>query len=93
MKETIDWVEIKMRPITDDEREEIIERDGECISDEVYICELPDDGEEVLITTTWGEVRIDTFVNDADGVYFEDTDAECVVAWAHKPKGFKVGDF
>lgn len=80
-----EWVPIKFRPLTEEEKERYPEE-----ADGIYDCRLPDDGEEVLITTRWGAVCIDTFQNDGDTCYFEDhDDADEVTAWKHLPKPYE----
>ena len=78
------WIEITYRDITDEERELY----GEEI-EFFYDCRLPEDGEEVLITTDGGLVRSTTFYND-DCAYFEGwEDKDEVVAWMPFPKPFE----
>lgn len=78
------WIEIKTRPLTDEEKELF----GEDYT-YLYDCELPDDGVEVLITTKYGYVTTCTFYND-DCAYFEgyEDDGE-VIAWRTFPEPFK----
>ena len=82
------WISIKTRPLTEEEKEEYPEATF------MYDCPMPDDGEEVLITTQRGYVYIDTFINDGYfGWYFENfCDDGDVVAWAPMPKPYKGGD-
>lgn len=43
---------------------------------------MPEDGQKVFITTSWGAVTIDIFHVDPDGNYFEDhEDSDDVIAW------------
>lgn len=81
-----EWIPIKFRPLTEEEKECYPEE-----ADGIYDCRLPDDGEEVLITTRWGAVCIDTFHRDEeDQSYFEDhDDADDVSAWKPLPKPYK----
>lgn len=87
------WNVIKKRSMTKEEREEWSEKLGYEITDGdgVIYCNLPKEGEEVLITTKWGSVTIDTVECD-DGVYFENYDSEDVIAWMPKPKPYKEAD-
>ena len=57
----------------------------------IYCCQLPEDGEEVLVCNKWGHVWIDTFDNDPDyGIGFETNgDMDGLVAWMPKPKPYK----
>lgn len=84
--EGFQWIPIKTRPLTDEERKE---------NPEVlfyYDCPLPDDGEEVLVTTFLGDVRMDCFYRDPeDGCFFETyCDEDDVKAWARIPKPYKA---
>lgn len=87
-----EWIPIKTRPLTKEEKEHYAEMG---YSDDsvtfMYDCPLPDDGEEVLVTDWLGNVEFDTFIRDeCDGCYFEENcdDGE-VVAWKHKPSPYK----
>jgi hypothetical protein len=87
-----EWIPIKTRPLTKEEKEHYAEMS---YSDDsvtfMYDCPLPDDGEEVLVTDWLGNVEFDTFIRDeCDDCYFEENcdDGE-VVAWKHKPSPYK----
>lgn len=90
------WIPITFRPFTEEELRDYCEKwsvKPEDVTDRegwVYNCPLPDDGEEVLITTkVWGYVKIDTFHADPDGFYFEDhEDPDEVAAWMRLPEPF-----
>lgn len=58
----------------------------------VYDCPLPDDGQDVLITTCNGNVVVDTFCREyGDGCYFETyCDDGDVVAWMPLPEPYKA---
>lgn len=77
-----EWIEIKTRPLTEEEKKEY---EDECEWYEfIYDCELPDHGQEVLISTRYG-VAITTFYTDM-GCYFENyEDEDDVVAWMPLP--------
>lgn len=81
----IEWHEIKMRPLTDEEREEYDDDDG---IGEMLECHLPDDGETVLISFD-GAVLEDVFIRDVHFCDFENADITTVKAWAHLPKPYK----
>lgn len=52
-------------------------------------CPLPEDGQEVLVSTDCG-VELDTFGIDGDGsFYFEDNFIEDVNAWMPLPEAYK----
>lgn len=85
-----EWIPIKMRPGTDEEYEEF-SRYGDCPREDfsVFDCPLPDDDQEVLITTRWGDVCIDTWHKDIDCSWFEDhEDSDDVIAWMPLPKPY-----
>lgn len=88
------WNEIHKRPMTDEERKEWSERLGYDIEyDEAYIySNLPDDGQEVFVSTQYGRVYVDTFCQD-DGCYFEENgDMDGIVAWMPLPEPWKGVD-
>lgn len=85
------WIPIKTRPLTDKEKEEYADLGySEDSINFMYDCHLPEDGEEVLITTIYDEVRTDTFYRD-DGCYFETyCDEDDVKAWMPLPEPYKA---
>ena len=57
-----------------------------------FDCKIPEDGQEVLVTTTFGEVQIDTWYNDGESCYFENyCDDDDVIAWRPLPESYKKG--
>ena len=87
------WIPLTVREMDEDEKQHYIDIDKPEIADygEMLNCELPEDGEEVLITVN-GYVTVDTFVRDADdGCYFEYADLENVTAWMPLPEPYKKG--
>ena len=84
------WIPIEYRPGTEEEYAEF-SKYGSCPRSEfkVYTNKMPEDGQDVLITTKWGTVCEDIFHDDVDSVYFEDhDDPDDVIAWMPKPKGY-----
>lgn len=81
-----EWIPVKTRPLTEEEKE--IYPDYTFI----YDCRMPEDGEEVLVTTIFG-VSTDTYCADDCGCYFENycDDGE-VLAWKHLPEPYKEKD-
>lgn len=58
----------------------------------IYECPLPEDGQEVLITSKYGSVDKTTFYTDC-GYYFENyEDYDEVIAWQPLPEPFKERD-
>lgn len=85
------WIPIKTRPLTDKEKEEYADLGySEDSINSIYDCPLPDDGQEVLVTTRYDEVKTDTFYRD-EGCYFETyCDEDDVKAWMSKPEPWKA---
>lgn len=86
------WIPIVSRPMDEDEREyyESHYQDYSEHDADILISELPEDGQEVLITTASGNVSTDTFCkDDVDGCYFENFDIEDVLAWMPFPEPYK----
>lgn len=80
------WIPMTTRPMTEEEREHYREWSD---FDEAMIfdCELPEDGQEVLVSYG-GYVCVDTFCKD-DGCYFEGVDIDDVDAWMPLPKPYE----
>ena len=87
-----EWIEIKTRKPTEEEIQEYMEDPHFDIDDPedliFFECQMPEDGQEVLITTSWGNVCIDTYVQEY-GAFEDHEDHEDVVAWMPLPKPFK----
>lgn len=86
------WHVITKRPMTEDERKEWSERLGYDIEywDAHIYSNLPDDGQEVIVCTSYGRVYIDTFCQDDDGCYFEEyEDLVGIDAWMPLPAPYK----
>lgn len=88
-EEIITWHKVKTRPLTKEEKRECIEQFGYEFS-YMFDCEMPDDGDEILIVTKSG---VDTDVcGIEEGYYLEGyNDWENVIAWAEMPK-YKGGE-
>ena len=78
------WIPVKFRPLTDEEQKEY--------PDYCYMadCPMPDDGEEILVSTKYGRVEKDECGFD-DGYYLDSgydwqTD---IVAWMPLPKPYE----
>lgn len=90
------WIPITFRQADDEEYEKTREVYDSYWADlpreecKVYDCRMPDDGQEVLITTSWGAVCEDTYHADDVLAGFEDhDDPDDVIAWMPKPKAYK----
>ena len=90
-----EWIAIKTRKPTEEEVQEYMNDPYFGIDDPAdlmfFDCEMPKDGQEVLITTSWGHVCIDTYVHEY-GAFEDHEDHEDVVAWMPLPKPYKAGD-
>ena len=95
-RSTSEWVPIITRDMDNEELEEFAKQTGFSV-DEIdpwcYACRLPDDGQEVIISTSsWG-VTITEFYADEDGCYFDGyEDKGDVIAWMPLPDPYKKGD-
>lgn len=95
-EEVVIWHEIVKRELTQEEKEEYRERGDEDNDLPAYIfaCDMPDDGEEILIATGYG-VSQDVCCVDCDEcnnlISLETNgDWDDVRAWAAMPTGKKV---
>lgn len=88
-----EWVPIKTRPMTEQERKEL---DEVCdwidwASDEatMFDCKMPEDKQDVLICTESGYIFLDTCINDDYGYGLEERDDwDGVVAWMPLPEPY-----
>ena len=82
-----EWIPVKIRPMTEEEKAEY-----NCNDDvKIFDCPLPEDGQDVLVTTRYGDVQMDTFFTD-EGSYFERyCDEGDVLAWMPIPEPYKEG--
>ena len=87
----VGWIPIKTRPMTEEEKEYYSEYlfEGNGL---IYECPLPEDGQEVLVTSKYGSVDKTTFYTDC-GNYFENyEDYDEVIAWQPLPEPYKECD-
>ena len=84
--ENSSWIPVKTRELTAEEKEEHPDITF------MWDCPLPDDAQDVLITTCWGDVKICTFCVDYIGSYFDEMDDDEVLAWMPLPKPYKNED-
>lgn len=79
----MEWIEIKTRPITDEEQELYPYLDF------IFDCQLPDVFENVLVTLSDGRIDVDTFDDFGyAGLDFSEHD-ENVIAWMPLPEPFR----
>ena len=79
---TIGWIPIKTRELTAEEKTEYPDITF------MWDCPLPDDAQDVLISTSWGDVKICTFCVDEYGSYFDEMDEDDVLAWMPLPEPY-----
>ena len=86
-----EWIPIKYRPMTDEEKKYYEEYTD---VEEMFDCSMPDDGQEILISTKSGLVMTDTCCIDDMYCYELENcgDWEDVVAWMPLPEPYKAGD-
>lgn len=82
----VEWHKVTTRPLTEEEQDYYKEQGMEEIS-YIFDCEMPDDGEEILIATKWG-VDKDVCCNDGYyGIWLDGNDDwDDVLAWAKMPE-------
>lgn len=95
---TGEWIPVKYRPLTTEERIEFAEYYGieysDTVDEKAFDCPMPDDGQEILISTRWG-VSTDVADNDIiDGGYSAyglegNGDWEGIDAWMPLPEPYK----
>lgn len=83
--ENSSWVPITYREMTQEEKNEFTVEETKILN-----CPLPDDGEEVLITTEFRNVYMDVFHNENGDCYFEYYEIEDVRAWMPLPEPYKA---
>lgn len=94
------WIPITYRPLTEKERIAFAEHYGveycDTAEEIAFDCLMPEDGQEILISTSWGVVE-DVADNDIDGEGFiirgleTNGDWDGVDAWMPKPETYKKG--
>ena len=89
-----EWIPVTSRPMTKEEEKEVCEQWGvkelEGWEKRVFTCPLPEDGQEILISTSWG-VRKDKCEWDPDsGCGLEENgDWDGIKAWMPLPKQYE----
>lgn len=90
------WIPVKTRQMTSDERSEWEEMAGIKLEDEeavLFDCPMPYDGQEVLVCSKYGHVSMDECVQDEYGVGLDvNGDWDCIIAWMPLPTPYKGGD-
>lgn len=92
-----------MRPIDADNHFEWIpiireisrgyEEDGYPEGMTIIVSEMPEEGEDVLISDRRGWVEINRFLSDDDGLYLDDGyDLDMVNAWAPLPESYRADE-
>ena len=92
--ENSSWIPVTTRDLSAEEMEELVKGSENMFApDEIehwcFDCRLPDDNQEVIVSTQWG-VRVVTFYADYDyGCYFEGyEDRDDVLAWMPLPEPY-----
>lgn len=93
MKAEIEWIPVHTRKPTGEELEVLSEKYLDEYFSFVYDCALPNDGEDVLITTRHHDIKATKFYTESCGGYFEYFEDEGeVIAWAKLPSPYKKGE-
>lgn len=81
-----EWIPVRYHTITGEERQENgYPEEWETMFD----CLMPEDGQEILISTKWG-VSQDTAYSDIDGCYLDNHDDWLdVLAWMPLPEPYR----
>lgn len=83
-----EWIPIKFRPMTDEEKKYYEEYPD---VEEMFDCSMPEDGQEILITTAYGTVLADVCCVDNYGYGLEKyEDWMDVLAWMPMPEPYKA---
>lgn len=86
-----EWIPIKYRPMTEEEKK-YYEEYTDCDITEMFDCSMPEDGQEILVSTKYGTVSADICCNDdVYGCGLENYgDWEDVLAWMPMPEPYKA---
>ena len=88
MTNELDWVPVEYHTITEQERQE-----NNYPADWVYLIDspMPEENQEILITTKTGCVEKCTCLNDGEGYYTDDDYDWCgeILAWTPLPEPYK----
>ena len=96
-EEKIVWHEVATRPLTEEEKAEYAERGcaDYAIPEYIFFCEMPKDGQEILVATSWGVSQDLCMIDcdECDNLFELETrgDWDGVKAWAAMPK-YKGGE-
>ena len=95
-----EWIPIKYRPMTAEERIAFAKYYGieycDTLEEKTFDCPMPEDGQNILISKSWG-VDIDVADNDIDGEGFicyglaGNGDWDGIIAWRPLPEPYKEG--
>ena len=92
----LSWTPVKYRNMTDEEIQETEEQIGEKLEPDqtiMFDCAMPDDGEDILLSTKWGIVIDRCEYDPAFGYGLEDRgDWDGVEAWMSLPPRYEPED-
>ena len=89
-----EWVPITYREMTDEDKQARADKlgvDPEELADHlIFTCEMPEDEQQIIITTKWHDVFMTVYYSDPyDGSYFECyEDIGDALAWMPAPEPF-----
>ena len=88
-----EWIPLKYRPMDEDEYRAFYKEYGDLPVEErkVFDCQMPADGQEILISTEYGHIYLDTCECDDCYGLEEGGDWDGVLAWMPLPEPYKKG--
>lgn len=86
-----EWIPLKYRPMDEDEYRAFSKEYGYLPVEErtMFDCQMPEDGQEILISTKYGHIFLDTCVFDDCYGLEEYGDWNDVLAWMPIPKPYE----
>lgn len=83
----LEWIEFTVREMTEEEKEDYPESGAQFMVD----CELPDDGETILVSDGYQVWQDKFWIEEGFGCWLETTDLEEGMAWMPLPKPHRMG--
>ena len=95
-KDVPQWIPIRMASMTEEEKTKLFIKYGEDAVHEdmkIFVSPMPEDGQEILISTPWGVMKDNVEYDDYGGIGLEEHgDFDNVLAWMPLPEPYKEDD-